>query len=274
MSATPCTQCGATPTVARKLCSACYQRHKYAGTLDQVSPSAPSTCERCGGPVPQGRRYGARFCSVDCKNEAMEAARHDRIVAARTARAGICAWCKEALPAERRAGSRFCSDDCGQAWQNHQKALAAERAKLATREPCEVCGNPIPLSRHAGAIYCSPKCKKRTNRSVGAKARKDQSGYNRQWRHGITPEQFADMLAAQAGRCAICGAELVGGRRTHADHCHATGKFRGVLDHDCNLGLGNFHDDPLRLAGAIVYLTHSDPAALYAAISRLEAALA
>ena len=68
--------------------------------------------------------------------------------------------------------------------------------------------------------------------------------------------------------------KLAGRQAQTADHCHATGTFRGVLDHDCNLGLGNFHDDPLRLAGAIVYLTRGDSAALCAAISRLEAALA
>jgi len=39
------------------------------------------------------------------------------------------------------------------------------------------------------------------------------------------------------------------------DHNHITNEFRGWLCHKCNLGLGNFNDNPKRLENAIVYLT-------------------
>jgi hypothetical protein len=39
-----------------------------------------------------------------------------------------------------------------------------------------------------------------------------------------------------------------------ADHDHKSGKFRGWICHKCNLGLGNFSDDPERLDRAKQYL--------------------
>lgn len=70
--------------------------------------------------------------------------------------------------------------------------------------------------------------------------------------HGVTPERFESMFLAQKGRCAICREALV---NPNIDHCHNTGRIRGLLCRGCNLGLGNFKDsiDLLRLAAK--YLT-------------------
>lgn len=77
----------------------------------------------------------------------------------------------------------------------------------------------------------------------------------RQRLYGITPEQFAERLAAQDGRCAICRTDTPGGKGDwHVDHDHASGRIRGLLCHRCNLLLGNAGDDPARLQAAITYL--------------------
>ena len=60
---------------------------------------------------------------------------------------------------------------------------------------------------------------------------------------GITREQFESMLAAQNGVCAICGRPETVKRKgvVHAlsvDHCHVTGKIRGLLCSRCNRLLG------------------------------------
>jgi len=54
--------------------------------------------------------------------------------------------------------------------------------------------------------------------------------------------------------CPICGI-YVEGSQIHKDHDHKTGKFRGWLCFKCNVGLGNFGDDPARLIAAAVYLS-------------------
>jgi hypothetical protein len=63
----------------------------------------------------------------------------------------------------------------------------------------------------------------------------------------------AELLSAQDGRCAICGAER-GTRRLAIDHDHTTGFIRGLLCVRCNTGLGSFRDDPELLRKAIEYL--------------------
>lgn len=61
------------------------------------------------------------------------------------------------------------------------------------------------------------------------------------------------MFEAQGSVCAICRLDEPG-RAWSVDHDHDTGAVRGVLCWHCNIALGHFRDDPLRLASAIKYL--------------------
>lgn len=74
-----------------------------------------------------------------------------------------------------------------------------------------------------------------------------------QW--GLTIEDEARMIVAQAGRCPICKREFHEFKRKPAvDHCHVTERIRGLLCSNCNLGLGYFEDDIERFEAAIGYL--------------------
>jgi hypothetical protein len=76
--------------------------------------------------------------------------------------------------------------------------------------------------------------------------------------YGITPDAYEAMLSTQGSRCALCHTDTPrGSGRFHVDHCHATGKVRALLCHECNTGLGKFKDNTELLARAIAYLeTH------------------
>lgn len=71
----------------------------------------------------------------------------------------------------------------------------------------------------------------------------------------ITPEIYMAMFDSQNAQCKICKKELkVMHSKTHVDHCHTTGKVRGLLCDNCNLGLGQFKDSITFLSAAINYL--------------------
>lgn len=69
-------------------------------------------------------------------------------------------------------------------------------------------------------------------------------------KYRVTPERYAEMWLSQDGLCKICDldADLV------VDHCHATGRVRGLLCHRCNVALGWMDDRPDRLRSAATYL--------------------
>lgn len=62
--------------------------------------------------------------------------------------------------------------------------------------------------------------------------------------YGITPERYAEMLHAQKGVCAVCDKPPRGDKSLAVDHCHTTGKVRGLLCIGCNVSLGHLGDDP------------------------------
>ena len=75
------------------------------------------------------------------------------------------------------------------------------------------------------------------------------------WQHyKLTINAFDKMLDDQDGCCAICGTTEPGGRGWHVDHDHATGKNRGLLCTNCNVGIGHFKDTPALLELAASYL--------------------
>ena len=76
-------------------------------------------------------------------------------------------------------------------------------------------------------------------------------------KYGLTPEIYNRMLEEQNKGCAICGSSIPNDNKTkrlYIDHCHASGKVRGLLCAACNFGLGKFRDNPELLDRAAMYL--------------------
>lgn len=89
---------------------------------------------------------------------------------------------------------------------------------------------------------------KRRNKSAEAGFR------HRLRKYGLTPDSYSALLKKQKGVCAICKNTCSTGYRLAVDHCHASGRVRGLLCRTCNIVLGKFQDDVSRFARAAQYL--------------------
>ena len=78
---------------------------------------------------------------------------------------------------------------------------------------------------------------------------------------GISLDDYKNMLSCQDNKCVIClKPETKVHKKTNkvinlaVDHCHKSGKIRGLLCWSCNTSIGKFNDDVEVLQRAINYL--------------------
>ena len=120
--------------------------------------------------------------------------------------------------------------------------------------PCHRCQSTVRFVSSGECVRCN-KQSRNQNRKKNARQGK------RQWRSpvpAITREVFAAIETAQGNACAICKQpEKVREQRLTIDHCHNTGKFRGLLCNRCNRGIGLFMDSPERLKAALDYIENN-----------------
>ena len=93
--------------------------------------------------------------------------------------------------------------------------------------------------------------------------KKKQLALARKWKlrtkYGLSIEEFNEMVTRQGNACAVCKKEesaVFNGvaKRLAVDHCHETGKVRGLLCQSCNIALGNVKDNIKTLNNMIDYL--------------------
>jgi hypothetical protein len=132
-----------------------------------------------------------------------------------------------------------------------------------TVKECEVCGEGFTLLHGRGAnnrvacYVCSSSSEHKPNRERNKNLKRS---------YGLTLFGFSQLYLKQAGCCAICSRELsfkgVNARKTRTlslnepcvDHCHETGKARGILCHSCNVSLGHTKDNVVILQRMIDYI--------------------
>lgn len=109
--------------------------------------------------------------------------------------------------------------------KNREKTNARAREKYAADPSAH-------KTRHARYILKDPDAHRLAQRRRWIK-------YN----YGLSFEAFETMLLGQKNKCAICRKPFDEPLSASVDHCHETGRVRGLLCRLCNLALGHIQDD-------------------------------
>ncbi len=157
-----------------------------------------------------------------------------------------CAWSQEV-----RTGS-----DAKAAYAIH---LQEERAK--PHRACIDCerSHPVQHMSRSHRNLCKPCARSRIRKWSAENPERYQEQVRRshlRLKYGMTLEEYDEMLSSQGGVCAICQGQAQDSRgfKPHVDHCHRTGRVRGILCGRCNKALGQFKDDPKLIRSALAYL--------------------
>lgn len=153
---------------------------------------------------------------------------------------------QSAAPSGRAAECRVCNAARSRAYRarNLERLQAYDRERLAT-DPKRRAANIAKSKEHRAA----PGYKER---------RVEHNLKNVLKKLGMTREEYDAKLDEQGGKCAICRTSLDTGRRPAIDHCHETGKVRGLLCIRCNSGIGHLRDSVDLVFAAAAYLLEHD----------------
>jgi hypothetical protein len=185
-----------------------------------------------------------------------------------------CSLCRQELPTSEfyvsKAGNLHCwCRACSK--RKHAEDYAKHRDKrLGANRKNYAANRDVRLATQRAR---RPEIKERDRIAFAAnpakfRARERQSRLKS--RYGITQERYDELYAEQLGCCAICGKS---GEKLVVDHNHGTGRVRGLLCYNCNLGLGLLGDSVVIVAAANNYLIkhHPTPPLLHPRIGNISA---
>lgn len=167
-----------------------------------------------------------------------------------------CKNCGETKPANRSSFAPHATNKDGLTGKC-RVCLAARRREVYHKDPSKQKERTLKYY-HANKEKVDDSLKK-YNQKPTTGYKKFVASLMRQF--SITVDEYAKMFDKQKGACKICSSPLIcfdgtkrDSERPTVDHCHETGKVRGLLCHKCNSGLGLFNDNPELLQRAINYI--------------------
>lgn len=97
-----------------------------------------------------------------------------------------------------------------------------------TRRNCKHCRQSYTIINTA-QVYCRQCCPS-----------ENKKAYQRLKLYNLSHHEFEFLLQSQKNLCVICDSVLKdkGATGLNIDHCHDTGKVRGILCHRCNIIVG------------------------------------
>jgi hypothetical protein len=153
-----------------------------------------------------------------------------------------CKDCKSVVVA-KGANRKYC-DSCIKEKNRRmcQKRYVPVELELYTCELCDCDFNSRTMPSTSRWTVC-PDCR-----------RSAQGRWNR---YRISPDEYMSLYEAQNRTCALCEED----EKLHVDHCHETGRIRGLLCPKHNIALGALGDTEQAVRSLLQYVTETDDSA-------------
>lgn len=257
----------ASRALTAKCCSKeCYYKSRLVNNIIQkICP----TCQKEFSHRPKKR--DRKFCSIKCAGFRPKPRRNKPTLVEKT-----CPICNKSFSYKQTEQSKkTCSKKCGD-------ILGGLKKIKHPLKKCVVCNKNLKRQRES---FCSKECrlsvlwengKKRCGRclvfkDVGEffKCKSAKTGLKStcktcvghlqrardvKVKYNLDVEDVERLKEAQNNTCLICKTQT---DKLKIDHCHSTGKFRGLICNGCNSGLGMFRENIEAMKEAIKYLrTH------------------
>lgn len=135
--------------------------------------------------------------------------------------------------------------------------MSRRKQENLTHKVCNLCGIEKEASKfhRRGRVSLRWWCIDCEREARAGKSR--WYAQNLQNRYNLDFGDYELLYKKQNGKCAICSSGengYLGKKRLAVDHCHETGKIRGLLCSGCNNALGHFKDNPDLIKKALIYL--------------------
>lgn len=172
---------------------------------------------------------------------------------------------------------------CCKEYKNLDCFYKRKRGKSKLKSTCIECDRinniiyaSLPLDQVGLSKICT-KCRENKDISEFPRDKYKKDGFSTQCKnchreyifkkkYGISIKEYNEILKTQDDKCAICNRSQIDNNIHNltrkptflpVDHCHKTGKIRGLLCGNCNVALGLFQDNPEILLKAITYLKNN-----------------
>lgn len=127
-------------------------------------------------------------------------------------------------------------------YERHREELLA-KAKIASRSRRLRVLASESVEQKAERLIRDNARKRDCNARKTLEQRREQK---RKLRYGLSRDDYRALWNAQGGRCPGCIRSL-DDCRVVVDHCHATGRIRALLCHECNVVLGLVDENEVTL---------------------------
>lgn len=110
-------------------------------------------------------------------------------------------------------------------------------------------------TKHGTATYCK-SCSVQWASEWGKSERGRRSRHRSRvlYEYNLSAAEFEALKSAQNDQCKICQQEPDNGKELCVDHCHGTGRVRGLLCDRCNRAIGYLKESPALLRAAADYI--------------------